>query len=180
MAKKNYNLQVTESNALEKLAHVQASSIASKNAEAAVLAGAFAGFEDRSLPPFLKAATVEPGTVIMGEFTEFGEYNDDQVHTAVITVDCLDFNVEKGELYKTGSRLAIPVSAVIARALGAEEELKEKASPDDINKKIQANGYGIGTTLVMRYTGLGKKRKGFNAPHLWDVKLRKPVSAKKK
>lgn len=181
MSKKNYNLAVTPeaAAATEKnlaVAQAQAGQFAAKNTEAAALSGIFDSFEDKSLPPILKARGISPGTIIMGEIATFGVYSDDKIETALITVYALDYNPEKKDFFRVGPRLALPVAAVLGRAMGVNELLAKKAPAAEINEAIQENGYRAGTIIVMQYQGTGKERKGMNAPHLWDIKIRKTAT----
>ena len=87
MAKKNYNLNQTPEQAAASAnnlaaAQANAAGFASKNAGLAAQAGMFEGFEDKSLPPILKARGIAPGTGIMGEIVSFGKYEDDKIETA--------------------------------------------------------------------------------------------------
>jgi len=180
MAKK-YNLeqnaaQAEQSKKALAAALANAAGFSAKNSEAAALAGAFEGFEDKSLPPILKARGIQPGTVIMGEVDSFGKYEDDKIETALVTCHVMDFNPEKKEFYRVGTRVALPVAAVLARATGVNELLQDKKPAEEITAAIEKNGYGRGTLIVMTYQGTGKERKGMNAPHLWDIKIRKPVA----
>jgi hypothetical protein len=179
MAKKNYNLEQTAEQAAASqknldAAQANATRFAAKNAEAALAAGAFEGFEDKSLPPILKARGIPTGTVIMGEFDSFGKYEDDKIETALITVHQMDYNPDKKEFVRTGARLALPVSAVLARATGVNKLVEDKKPAEEITGAIEKAGYGKGTLIIMTYQGTGKERKGMNAPHLWDIKFRKP------
>lgn len=178
MAKKTYNLEQTAAQteaAKKNLAAAQANAagFSAKNSEAAALAGAFEGFEDKSLPPILKARGIAPGTVIMAEVDTFGKYEDDKIETALITCHVMDYNPEKKDFYRVGTRIALPVAAVLARATGVNELLADKKPAEDITGAIEKNGYGRGTLIIMTYQGTGKERKGMNAPHLWDIKIRK-------
>lgn len=178
MPKKNYNLNQTaeQIEAAKKnlaAAQVSAAGFSAKNSEAAALAGAFEGFEDKSLPPILKAKGMQPGTVIIAEVDVFGKYEDDKIETALITCHVMDYNPEKKEFYRVGTRIALPVAAVLARATGVNELVTDKKPAEEITAAIEKNGYGRGTMFVMTYQGTGKERKGMNAPHLWDIKIRK-------
>lgn len=178
MAKKEYPLAVTPAAAEQTaknlaVAQAQVGQFAAKNVEAAALSGIFDQFEDKSLPPILKARGIAPGTIIMGEIASFGVYSDDKIETALITVYALDYNPEKKDFFRVGPRLALPVAAVLGRAMGVNELLAKKAPAAEINEAIQENGYRAGTVIVMQYQGTGKERKGMNAPHLWDIKIRK-------
>lgn len=173
MAKKNYDLNQTPTKNALALAKANATGFAAKNTEAAALSGIFDTFEDKSLPPILKARGIAPGTVIMGEIASFSKYSDDKIETALITVHVLDYNTEKKDFFRVGPRLALPVAAVLARAMGVNELLADKKDPEIITEAIEKNGYGVGTIIIMTYQGTGKERKGMNAPHLWDIKIRK-------
>lgn len=174
MAKKNYKLEQTPEQA-------------AKTTSALVLAGQtpstefivqnssalnLDGFEDKSLPPILKTAGLNTGDIIMGEFASFSVFDDGKdIQSALITI----YGVKPGEdgkFVRTGSRGALPVGAVLARALGAPsgKDIKPQEQIDAIEKA----GYIPGTLIAMKYLGVGKKRGAQNAPHLWDVKLRKP------
>jgi hypothetical protein len=182
MAKKDYNLKQTpeqaaaSANALA-AASVNANGFGAKNALAAAQAGLFEGFEDKSLPPILKARGIQPGTVIMGEVDSFGKYEDDKIETALITVHQLDYDTEKKDFFRVGPRIALPVAAVLARATGVNEMVTDKKPAEEITAQIEKNGYGRGTIIVMTYQGTGKERKGMNAPHLWDIKIKKGGAA---
>lgn len=132
------------------------------------------GFEDLSLPPIIKSKGLQLGDIIYGEIDSFHEYDDGKnIKTALITIHVLRPNPATKSLERLGLRGSLPVGAVLQRALGAAE-LGPKALPSDINAKIQANGFGKGTILAMRYNGTGKERQNQNAPHLWDIKAKKP------
>lgn len=180
MAKKNYKLD-------------QSPEQAAKSATALALVGQtpstdfivapntagldLAGFEDKSLPPILKTAGLNTGDIIMGEFASFSVFDDGKdIQSALITIYGVRPNAEKaGEFIRTGSRGALPVGAVLARALSAP--VGKDVKPQEQIDAIQAAGYGVGTMIAMKYLGIGKKRGAQNAPHLWDIKIRKPSGA---
>lgn len=131
----------------------------------------FKGFEDKSLPPIIKPAELAPGMVIMGVITAFSVYKSSNppMESALLTLDILD--VVDGKLAPIGMKAAMPVTTVIARALGTSAE--KTTSADTQIMEIEANGYK-GAILAMKYTGTGKERgDGRNRPHLWDIKVKK-------
>jgi hypothetical protein len=174
MAKKTYNLEQTEA-------------AAKKSASALALVGKtpstefivnnvtindLDGFEDKSLPPILKTVGLNTGDIIMGEIASFSVFDDGKdIQSALITIHGVRPD-GSGHFTRTGGRGALPVGAVLARALSAP--VGKDVKPQDQIDAIQAAGYGVGTVIAMKYMGIGKKRGAQNAPHLWDVKVRKP------
>lgn len=174
MAKRTYQLEQTpEQQAASAKALEMAQANASRYLAGADVAPALSdGFEDLSLPPIIKYKGLKAGDTIIGEVDTFGEYNDDKISSALITVHILRMNPETKELQRVGLRAALPVGAVLQRSLGAGD-LGPKATPAEINEKLQANGYGKGAIIAMEYCGTGKERKTNNAPHLWNIKAKR-------
>ena len=132
------------------------------------------GFEDLSLPPIIKSKGLKQGDIIFGEIDSFQEYSDGKnIQSAFCTIHVLKPNPATKSLDRLGMRASLPVGAVLQRALGGLTD--PKATPKEIIAAIQTNGYGKGTVLAMRYNGTGKERKNQNAPHLWDIKAKKPT-----
>lgn len=175
MAKRTYTVEQTAAAAAKTannmaLAEVGAKQFLADSSTAASFLGE--GFEDKSLPAIIKTKGLSVGDVIIGEFDSFSEYDDGKkIQTALITIHILRGNVTTKQLERVGVRGALPVGAVLARALGAS--LNKQTPPSEINKQIVANGYGPGTIIAMRYNGTGKERNNQNAPHLWDIKIKK-------
>lgn len=175
MAKKDYKLNVS-AEAAEKtqknlaLATMGAKQFLADSSTAADFLGE--GFEDKSLPAIIKTAGLSIGDVIIGEVDSFSEYDDGKkIQTALITVHILRGNTETKKLERVGIRGALPVGTVLGRSMGVT--LTKQITPAQINEQIKANGYGVGTIIAMRYNGTGKERNNQNAPHLWDIKIKK-------
>jgi hypothetical protein len=157
-------------NALVKAGGVSASQFVVAGGNEA-LGGLLDGFEDKSLPPIIKATGLNAGDIIVGEITDYSEFDDGKnIQTVFANLDLL--RPVDGKLEKVGQRAAMPVGAVLQRALGAGE-MNKADKPADIIERIGKAGYGKGTILAMRYTGKGKARDKMNAPHLWDIKVKK-------
>lgn len=135
-------------------------------------------FEDLSLPAIIKTSTLRAGDTIIGEIHTFSGYRQGQIDSALIVMDILRPG-ENNTLVKAGVRGAMPVGAVLGRALGASELFGDSKKPvyEDVIAKIKEAGYIPGTILVMCYRGTGKERNNMNAPHLWDIKAKRPDGA---
>jgi hypothetical protein len=183
MAKKNYKLNQTPEESAKSLA---VATLAGKTPATDFLVQNSAttdlqGFEDKSLPPILKTAGLNNGDIIMGEIASFSVFDDGKdIQSALITIHGVrpESSVEKDgsqsvKFARTGSRGALPVGAVLARALSAP--VGKDVKPQEQIDAIQAAGYIPGTIIAMKYLGVGKKRGAQNAPHLWDIKVKKPT-----
>lgn len=133
--------------------------------------GKESGFSDLSLPPILKTADLAPGQVVIGKIVDFGVYDQNEISSALITMEALGVKPD-GEFFERGVRFAMPIGAVLGRALGTE--IMPKISPADQITKIKSNGFGVGAIIAMQYRGKGiEKGKGKNGAHLWDIKAKK-------
>lgn len=134
------------------------------------------GFEDLSLPPIIKTKGLKPGDTIYGELCGFGIYDDGKnIRSALLTIHVLDGNPATGKLERIGMRAALPVSAVIGRALGASPGKLGK-EPSKTIEEIKAAGWTEGSVIALRYLGTGKERGDkLNAPNLWEIKAKKPT-----
>lgn len=178
MAKKNYDVKRTPEGAAQtETAIALAGTLPTNqfvNASSDIGTMFDSGFADLSLPPIIKSKGLKRGDLILGEIDCFGIYDDGKnVRSALITVHVLKANPATREMTRIGLRGAIPVGVVLARALGAP--MSKESTPQTIIDAIQGNGYGKGTILAMLYRGTGKERKNQNAPHLWDIKAKKPT-----
>lgn len=137
------------------------------------------GFEDLSLPAIIKTSGLKAGDVIIGEIVSFSGYRSGMIDSALITLSILKAE-ENGELKPVGVRGALPVGAVLGRALGAGDlfgDKDKKTKYEDVIAKIESAGFVKGTILAMRYRGTGKERNNMNAPHLWDIRAKRPDGA---
>lgn len=183
MAKKEFNLDQSKASAEKtakglELAKANAEMLAGvvQTGENANIGNLLAGFEDKSLPPILKSSQLKTGDVVIGEVDSFGVYDKEKVQSALIVIHAMRAGAKGFE--RVGRKIALPVGAVLQRALGAGG-LGPKAAPKEINEAIQAAGYGPGAIIAMQYLGTGQKRKGENAPNLWDIKAKPAPAAKK-
>lgn len=156
----------------------------SKNAAGSQAAATaiFSKFEDKSLPPIIKPGDLSPGDVIIGQIVGFGQYQDDKMDSALLTLELLDINPEwqqgqpeENQFVRLNQKAALPCTAVLARALGTTAD--KKTSSDKQIADIKRSGHE-NAIIAVRYTGTGKERGDTrNAPHLFDVKVRKASGA---
>ena len=175
MAKKEYQIKENApgSAAVATIESVPMSQFVSKSAAPADFLGE-SGFEDLSLPPIIKTKGLQPGNVIFGELAGYGVYDDGKkIRSALLTIHVLEGNPSTKKLERIGMRAALPVSAVIGRALGSPQTPGKM--PQQTIDEIKAAGWTEGSVIALRYLGTGKERGDkLNAPNLWEIKAKKP------
>ncbi len=113
-----------------------------------------AGWVSKGLPQIVKIGKMELGRPIIGEIEKFVASTRKDIKNPLMYLKLA-----------SGKRIAFPVTAVVAGAVGQTPEEQETL---------------IGYTIRIVRTGESNKVKGKNAAHLFDIALKAPAATGKK